>query len=97
MREQDRTLLDKLCQQIEQLMLLNESLSLESKRLHQELLVSQVALREQTQKCEQLQQQLDYVKVSKVLSLSSGDRLKSKAHINKLIREIDACIAQLND
>jgi len=45
---------------------------------------------------EELVKKYDDLKIAKVLSFEDGDKKMVKQRINKIVREIDKCIAQLN-
>ncbi|WP_372771962.1 hypothetical protein [Mangrovibacterium sp.] len=45
---------------------------------------------------EQLVKKYEDLKVAKVLSVNDDERKQVKLRINKIVREIDKCIAQLN-
>ncbi len=48
------------------------------------------------QKIEELENKYNNLKVAKSLSSDSGEKDEVKTKINRLVREIDKCIAQLN-
>ena len=43
-----------------------------------------------------LSAEYENLKIARVLSLTDNDKQKAKQKINKIVREIDRCIAQLN-
>ncbi|PLX07404.1 MAG: hypothetical protein C0596_10700 [Marinilabiliales bacterium] len=68
---------------------LNGELSAEVEKLNEELNIYK-------QKNKDLENKYDNLKMAKALNLESGDNNDAKLKLNKIIREIDNCIALLN-
>lgn len=96
MTEQDRILLDGFKVKIKQLIALYEQT-----RTEKQLLLNQVEeLENEIDSLKQdkavLTKKYDNLKLAKSLLVSDGDSQEAKNRINKIVREIDKCIAMLN-
>ena len=96
MTEQDRILLDGFKVKIKQLIALYEQT-----RIEKQLLLNQVEeLENEIDSLKQdkavLTKKYDNMKLAKSLLVSDGDSQEAKNRINKIVREIDKCIAMLN-
>jgi len=52
--------------------------------------------KEHEQEVEQLKQKYEMLKMAKTIAASSSDSHEAKLKVNKIVREIDKCIALLN-
>tara|TARA_R110000850_G_C9948714_1_gene463490 strand:+ start:1073 stop:1363 length:291 start_codon:yes stop_codon:yes gene_type:complete len=68
----------------------NESLRIQLRKLDEELTESRAKL-------EQLNEELKSAKIARAVAISSEDNELAKAKIATLVREIDRCIALLNE
>jgi predicted RNase H-like nuclease (RuvC/YqgF family) len=82
---------------VRQLMFLCDSLKQENANL-QGLLVGQKALNESlTEENEQLKNKYDNLKMAKIISVRQNDFSAAQKRLSNLVREVDRCIALLNE
>jgi predicted RNase H-like nuclease (RuvC/YqgF family) len=82
---------------VRQLMFLCNTLKQENADL-KSLLAGQKALNESlTEKNEQLKNKYDNLKMAKIISVRQNDFSEAKKRLSNLVREIDKCIALLNE
>jgi predicted RNase H-like nuclease (RuvC/YqgF family) len=82
---------------VRQLMFLCERLKQENADL-KSLLVGQKALNESlTEENEQLKNKYDHLKMAKIISVRQNDFNTAKKRLSNLVREVDKCIALLNE
>ena len=82
---------------VRQLMFLCDSLKQENADL-KSLLVGQKALNESlTEENEQLKNKYDNLKMAKIISVRQNDFSTAKKRLSNLVREVDKCIALLNE
>ena len=96
MTEQDRILLDGFKVKVKQLIALHEQVKDEKQQLLslvEELKNEIDSLRQDN---ELLIKKYDNLKLAKSLLVSDGESQEAKSRINKIVREIDKCIAMLN-
>lgn len=96
MTEQDRILLDGFKVKIKQLIALYEQTRTEK----QQLLIQVEELENKIDSLKQdkavLTKKYDNLKLAKSLLVSDGESQEAKNRINRIVREIDKCIAMLN-
>jgi hypothetical protein len=82
---------------VRQLMFLCDNLKQENVSLKQ-LLVGQKALNESlTEENEQLKNKYDNLKMAKIISVRQNDFSVAQKRLSDLVREVDKCIALLNE
>ena len=82
---------------VRQLMFLCDSLKQENADL-KSLLAGQKALNESlTEENEQLKNKYDNLKMAKIISVRQNDFSTAKKRLSNLVREVDKCIALLNE
>lgn len=82
---------------VRQLMFLCDSLKQENADL-KSLLIGQKALNESlTGENEQLKNKYDNLKMAKIISVRQNDFRAAKKRLSNLVREVDKCIALLNE
>lgn len=96
MTEQDQYLIDEFKTRLRLLMNRQNSLKDENQKLQDQLENLQKELREVRQENEMLVKRYENLKLAKVFSASDDEKQSAKQMINKIVREIDKCIAQLN-
>lgn len=96
MTDQDQILLDDLKAKIRLLIKRHDSLKNERQQLSGQIQVLNAEVARLLEEKQVLAKKYDDLKVAKVLSVESGDKQQVKQRINKIVREIDKCIAQLN-
>ncbi len=94
--EQDIHLSDQLKENIQRLMTLYELQLSQSNELKTKLLQAESELEIRNQKISELQRKYDTLKIAKTIALSGTETHDVKIKINKIVRDIDRCIAMLN-
>ncbi|MFB0973939.1 MAG: hypothetical protein QMB59_05160 [Bacteroidales bacterium] len=97
MEDKSQIELDRLKKNVGQLIAKLETSESNEKQLAAELLESEENLAITKNKLEDLQKQIENLQLAEAFRASSGNTQEAKAKIGKLIREIDKCIALLND
>lgn len=97
MEDKSQIELDRLKKNVGQLIAKLETSESNEKQLAAELLESEENLAKTKNKLEDLQKQIENLQLAEAFRASSGNTQEAKAKIGKLIREIDKCIALLND
>jgi hypothetical protein len=94
--EQDQILIDDFKARLRLLIHRHDRLKTEKQQLldQQELLKNEIAALKAENR--ELLIKYDNLKIARVLSVSDHDKQQAKQRINKIVREIDKCIAQLN-
>jgi vacuolar-type H+-ATPase subunit D/Vma8 len=96
MTEQDQILLDDFKARLRLLIRRHDQLKSEKQQLLDqfELLKNEIsALKAENR---ELLIKYDNLKIARVLTVSDDEKQQAKQRINKIVREIDKCIAQLN-
>ena len=96
MTEQDQYLIDEFKTRLRLLIRKQDDLKGENKQLLEQLETLQQELVEVRKENERLVQKFDNLKLAKVFTASDDEKQIAKQKINKIVREIDKCIAQLN-
>ena len=96
MTEQDQYLIDEFKTRFRLLIHRQNGLKEENKRLLDQLESLQNELGEIRKENGMLVKKYENLKLAKVFSASDVDKQDAKQMINKIVREIDKCIAQLN-
>ena len=96
MTEQDRILLDGLKVKIKQLIALYEQVRAEKHQLIFQVEELENEIDSLRQDNELLTKKYDNLKFAKSLLVSDGESQEAKNRINRIVREIDKCIAMLN-
>ena len=93
-----RAKIEQIIKRTERLVSQHDKLKQELADVQQENLKLKEQLKEQDEKVSELGHQLSVVKVAKQLSATTEDeKAELKKKINEFIREIDKCVALLND
>ncbi|HBL78197.1 MAG: hypothetical protein A2W90_16950 [Bacteroidetes bacterium GWF2_42_66] len=96
MTEQDRILLDGFKVKIKQLIALYEQVGAEKQQLLNQVEELENEIDSLRHEKEALTKRYDNLKLAKSLLVSDGESQEAKNRINKIVREIDKCIAMLN-
>ena len=96
MTEQDQILLDDFKAKLRLFIKRHNSLLNENQELADQAKFLKEELAQLKSENEGLVKKYDDLKVAKVLSVNDSDKIQMKQRINKIVREIDKCIAQLN-
>jgi len=96
MTEQDQILLDDFKAKLRLFMLKHDSLKKDKQQLQEQVAFLKKEIIALKTENEHLVRKYDNLKIAKVLSGSDNEKQQVKQRINKIVREIDKCIAQLN-
>lgn len=96
MTGEEQLLLDDFKAKLRMLMKRHAALKAEKQDLITKLGELENTVAELKNENEELVKKYDDLKVAKVLSVGDDERKQVKLRINKIVREIDKCIAQLN-
>ncbi|MGL4293273.1 MAG: hypothetical protein ACRCSQ_06850 [Bacteroidales bacterium] len=97
MAEEPKKLLSNLEARVKQLMFLCETLEEQKQDLLIKLDEQEARLMKVLQEKEELNTKFQNLRTAQTLSGESQDMRETKARFNKLVREIDKCIALLNE
>ena len=89
-------IVDELKQKIQLLARKLKDQKQDNYRLHESYTELEVKLKEQEAEISELKQQNNTLKLSKAFVDENGGSQEAKLQINKIVREIDKCIALLN-
>ncbi len=95
MDAQLKSLLVRLETRTRQLVLAYNQLAVECNGLRQELEDAEQEQSRLREENEQLRRQYDHLKMAKYIELCDDDKRLNRQRINKLVREVDKCIAML--
>lgn len=97
MTDEQAKMVDNFEARVRQLMFLCDSLKQENADLKL-LFAGQKALNESlTEENEQLKNKYDNLKMAKIISVRQNDFSEAKKRLSNLVREVDKCIALLNE
>jgi uncharacterized coiled-coil DUF342 family protein len=96
MTEQDQILFDDFKARLRLLIHRHDRLKAEKQQLEDQLGALRKELSALKAENDELLTKYDNLKIARVLSVSDNDKQQTKQRINKIVREIDKCIAQLN-
>ena len=97
MSEDYKIITDNLKRKIELIISKYEQVMAENRRLYEELDNCKQELELNINRHKELEDKLNNLQFTDAFKSSSGDVKEAKQKINKLVREIDKCIALLND
>lgn len=96
MTDSEKNLLVELRANIKKLIARHEELSQEKHQLTDKIGELESVVQQLRQENRELEQKYENLKLAKLLSASDDDQKDAKNRIQKLVREIDKCIALLN-
>ncbi len=96
MTEQDQILLDDFKAKLRLLIKRYDQLKQDKQQLLEKINLLENELSELKSENDRLVKKYDDLKIAKVLSADDDEKQLVKQRINKIVREIDKCIAQLN-
>jgi len=96
MTEQDQILIDDFKARLRLLIHRHDRLKAEKQQLRDQLETMKNEISALKAENRELLIKYDNLKIAHVLSVSDDDKQQAKQRINKIVREIDKCIAQLN-
>lgn len=79
------------------LMFLCDTLRSEIASLKDQLSEEETKLRAANEKIQELSSQYDNLKIARVVTINQGEISNAKKKLSKLVREVDRCIALLNE
>ncbi len=82
---------------VKQLMFLCDTLKAENSSLKEQLSAKEQELQSAYNKIKELNVQYDNLKMAQVISIQHGEIKSAKQKLSKLVREVDRCIALLNE
>jgi len=97
MTDEQQKILTNFETRVRQLMLLCESLKLEKNELEKALESSDVALRKSEDAFRDLATRYDNLKLARMVSFGKSDVKSARQKLSGLVREIDKCIALINE
>lgn len=89
-------IIEELRQKIEKLINLYEEEREKNVELNKQKETLQTKVKEMEQDVDTVQTKYENLRLAKTISASSGDPHEAKIKINRIVREIDRCIALLN-
>ena len=97
MTDEERTLLSTFETQLEHLIFLHDELRQKNAKLMQELEAKDNECRKMQADFRELEQRYTDLKTATTISLNGSDVRETKLRLSKLVREVDKCIALLNE
>ena len=97
MTDEQQKVLTNFETRVRQLMLLCESLRQDKTELEKSLNVKEVALKEAKENIRDLVTKYDNLKLAKMITHGESDVKSAQQRLSKLVREIDKCIALINE
>ena len=97
MTDEERTLLSTFETQLEHLIFLHDELRQKNAKLMQELEAKDIECRKMQADFRELEQRYTDLKTATTISLNGSDVKETKSRLSKLVREVDKCIALLNE
>jgi type VI protein secretion system component VasK len=96
MTDQEKNLLEDLKLKVKQIIAKHEKLKQEKHQLFEKTGVLEETINQLRQENRSLEQKYENLKLAKMLVASEDENKDAKSRIQKLVREIDKCIALLN-
>lgn len=96
MTDPDKNLLADLTNKVRQLIARHESLKQEKQRLAEKIGQLEFQVNQLRHENSELERKYENLKLAKLLDASEDEKKDAKNRIQKLVREIDKCIALLN-
>ncbi|MBM6757849.1 hypothetical protein [Bacteroides mediterraneensis] len=97
MTEEDKKLLHTFEGKLRQLLFLHEGLEKENLSLRKELDAKNAEINELKDSLKELETKYINLKNARILSINDNDLRDTKQRLAKLVREVDKCIALLNE
>lgn len=97
MTDEQQKLLTNFETRVRQLMLLCDSLRRDNAELEKALEVKEVKLKEVKENIQDLTIRYDNLKLAKMISSGDADIKGAQQRLSKLVREVDKCIALINE
>lgn len=97
MTEEERKLLSTFEARLRHLIYLHDSLKRENSRLEELLAIQKEDNSKILEECERLKTDYTNLKTAMAISLNGSDVKEAKLRLSKLVRDVDKCIALLNE
>lgn len=97
MTDEQQKLLTNFETRVRQLMLLCDSLRRDNAELEKALEVKEIKLKEVKENIQDLTIRYDNLKLAKMISNGDADIKGAQQRLSKLVREVDKCIALINE
>jgi hypothetical protein len=97
MTDGQQILLTNFETRVRQLMLLCDSLRHDKAQLEKDLETKEIALKEAKENIQDLVTKYDNLKLAKMISYGETDVKGAQQRLSKLVREVDKCIALINE
>ncbi len=82
---------------VRQLLFLCDTLKAENADLKEKLSAKEIDLQSASDEIKALKAQYDNLKIARVVSIQQGEIKNARQKLSKLVREVDRCIALLNE
>jgi len=96
MNAEQKELINTLQTKLRHLMALYSDIQKENKHLHNRELALKQQVQERDEEIKFLKNKYNKLKLAKSITASAGDTHEAKIKINRIVREIDRCVALLN-
>lgn len=91
-----KTIIESIESKVKRLVLLYKQIKQENSQLENENKSLQLELAKKEQQIVELEEKIKVIKITHLVSSSDEDKKRVKIKINEYVREIDRCIALLN-
>jgi len=96
MNDSSSHIIDNIKQKVQTLVFMFEREKQENDRLKAQVAQLEAKLKAKEQACAELEERYSRLKIAKALKASDADVHEAKIKVNRIVREIDRCIALLN-
>ncbi len=97
MTDEQQKILTNFETRVRQLMLLCETLRHEKEEIEKSLVISNEALRKSQEEIRNLKNDYDKLRLAKMVSFGKSDVKNARLKLSGIVREIDKCIALINE
>ena len=97
MTEGEKKLLNTFEARVRHFIYLHEELRRENHDLKEQIEAKEKQIAKVTETCKSLQKDYTNLKIAKIISAEDSDMKKTKLRLSNIVREIDKCIALLNE
>jgi ribosomal protein L9 len=97
MTEGEKKLLNTFEARVRHFIYLHEELRRENHDLKEQIEAKEQQIAKVTETCKSLQKDYTNLKIAKIISAEDSDMKKTKLRLSNIVREIDKCIALLNE
>lgn len=97
MTDDQKKMLSVFDDRVRKLMYLCDTLKAENAALKEQISARDAALQAANQQILELNSQYDNLKIARVVTIQQGEIKNARQKLSKLVREVDRCIALLNE